>query len=361
VLNDCLCKMNLRQRNRGGAADDHLSMCFRRPLGERDVNADFKQPTVSSCLPYRISPCFWTCPRCFHSCCALVQSQMRVHEQARVPVKAKQSPMVDRQREIAVDMGLSSSSRVGSSIGVLKIPKRLAGTQAKRMEQGIKRRHPFNDFSVESPYKRATSGQDLASSSPQPSFVPVSLALGAQDAPAKSASHNGAEAIGGQLVSGENSGRQAPYGSTPQFVAELKAKLRERREAEERNASGRWGIDGLKDIRDVFVKILSNVKNFTEGILRDDDDSDGWEWTEHTGSPLQQQQSSLNHARPADEFAANCERKAAPAKAELDYPWDDRCSETSSLTSLDSFQGGCKTARRGHDRMDRGGVCSAKT
>ena len=276
----------LRNRgNRSAPGDDGV---IRRPLAERDVNAE-KQ---GFCAP---------------------------------AMKAKQSPAVNRQR----DPGGESSCTSARSIGVLQIPKRLATAgQVQRTEHiklPSKRPDLSHDAAVESPCKRfrrcepgLSGGQD---SLDQPSFVPVSLSLGGMAAPV----------VSGAAISAR--GRRAPLRAPPRsvqqtdtderqedgnsnFMAELKAKLRQR---EERKAgvSDIMGI-GMKDIRDVFLNFLHTFKNFTSEILREeDDDSDEWEWAEQSTSP-----DLKKNAVAGDGATTPPDGSTAAWKPDAD-PWDD--------------------------------------
>jgi hypothetical protein len=247
-------------RNRRAAAGEDAAV--RRPLGERDVNvAHADRPGARA-----------------------------------APVKAKQSPAVNRQREPEEALGASSSSSA-RSMGVLKIPTRLAGPQVQRIEHGklpSKRPDLSHDDAVESPYKRVRHSGPGAdgTAQDQPVFMPLSLSLGGLAAPVVSGAPLRARGRGGPLRAPPRDVQQAGISdATPShadgsshFMEELKAKLRQR---EERKAgmSDLMGM-GMKDIRDVFLNFIHTFKNFTSEILREDgDDSDEWEWTEHATSP----------------------------------------------------------------------------
>ena len=196
-----------------------------------------------------------------------------------VAVKAKQSPMVPRKRETDEPAGCSSSS-----IGVLKIPTRLAGAQALRNKHSAalpsKRPDIFHDTAIESPYKRvkSSSSNPFDGASPeQPAFVPISLSLGGLAAPLQT---EGPRRMRGALRGPVRAPKErADANAEPQeeltYMSELKATLRARREAQE----GSTGVSqtlgsGLKEIRDLFLDMASSLKNFTSEMLREEDDQD---------------------------------------------------------------------------------------
>ena len=305
-------------RHRGRAAADDDAGPARRPLIERDANSA-------------------TAPR--------------QHSGAS---KAKQSPMVDRARESQPDLGLSSSSRVSGmkqdvgAISMLKIPARLAGPQTARMRQGslaVKRSNPAPpDPSIESPYKRATSVRDVSlPEGGQNAFVPLSLSLGALGAPQGLNPVRPCGPVRGAAKACVDEADSEPRGSNPQFVSELKAKLRQRKEAEEQRNSQHGIIEGvamgLKDIRDVFYDFIENFKGFTSEIMRDDtaesdDDSPlSWKWTDadtqgvaHESPKPSDKKAAASAGHASGSSSALLER--ALHRAEDPDPWNTEWSET---------------------------------
>lgn len=289
----------LRNRHRSASGDDVV----RRPLVERDVNAE-KQGVRAP------------------------------------PLKAKQSPAVNRQRDPGLELGSSSSSSA-RSMGVLKIPTRLATAQVQRIEHlklPSKRPDLSHDATAESPFKRIKRSQpdisDEHASQDAHSFVPVSLSLGGMAAPVVSGA--AIFARGGPLRAPPRVVQQADAGErkthvegNSNFMAELKAKLRQR---EERKAgmSDMMGI-GMKDIRDVFLNFLHTFKNFTSEILREeDDDSDEWEWAEHSASPGLNKNSGAGGVvmTPPGGTKAAWNKGADPWD---DDPWSDHKEQKSSI------------------------------
>jgi len=201
---------------------------------------------------------------------------MRHRTQGRtLPVKAKQSPMVDRQREKSTESSASSSS-----IGALKLPKRLA------LNLPTKRPDLFHDATAESPCKRmkCSPSNPFDDCTPSPENPACMLAV-----PTGGARSSRGPMRGPVRAMARDIQQQAK--PRPELLSELKAKLRERQQASDRtaltSASGIVSM-GLKELHERFVGWVDTFANFTSEILRDDsesEDSDDWRWVEHSKSP----------------------------------------------------------------------------
>jgi len=257
-----------RRRPAGAAGDD----CVRKPLSECNVNVTLQKERV-------------------------------------LHVKAKQSPMVDRTRDKEAEVGTGSHS-----IGVLKIPTRLAGAQQqRRLVSGFvqqvaplpSKRAEFSDMqadcgwgrrgwdtsSFESPYKRIKSGAtnpsdeaspENASGSPETPVMPLSLSLGVLPAVAHRPSGG---PLRGPVGVGVLKDRVAVPAQDQSFREELTSKVRLRREAMERESSS--SLKGMVEL--MLGRLLSTFKNVTEAMFEGDDSKDNTEefsdWVQHTLPP----------------------------------------------------------------------------
>jgi len=275
-----------------------------------------------------------------------------------MPVKAKQSPAVVRQRE--------KDGEPDGATGVLKIPTRLAGAQALRREQRpvvpSKRPDLSHDATIESPYKRVKRStadpRDGAASpgEPEASFMPISLSLGPLAGMAGSQRVRGPARPQAQAAA-PDAASESQSVNNKEFLAELKAKLRERREEDEQRKSV---IGGLRDIRDTFMDWMSSFANFTAEIMREDEDSDEWEWAEHCDpAALRNEKQVL----PAASLAAPRGGASGPGKGDTarnareQDPWGDADPWSDEQASAGASRAqACIAARRGRGRMDGGGA-----
>ena len=275
-----------------------------------------------------------------------------------MPVKAKQSPAVVRQRE--------KDGEPDGATGVLKIPTRLAGAQALRREQRpvvpSKRPDLSHDATIESPYKRVKRStadpRDGAASpgEPEASFMPISLSLGPLAGMAGSQRVRGPARPQAQAAA-PDAASESQSANNKEFLAELKAKLRERREEDEQRKSV---IGGLRDIRDTFMDWMSSFANFTAEIMREDEDSDEWEWTEHCDSAALRNEKQV---LPAASLAAPRGGASGPGKGDTarkareQDPWGDADPWSDEQASAGASRAqACIAARRGRGRMDGGGA-----
>ena len=168
--------------------------------------------------------------------CDACTDAMRAPQNRAMPLKAKQSPAVVRQRE-----------KDGEPGGVLKIPTRLVGAQALRREQSSVTSHKRPDLSydatIESPYKRVKRSEAASQENSEVSFMPISLSLGplasGMVGPQRSSSRApiGPQAQAAAPDTGGQEKPRANKATNKEFLAELRAKLRERREAAEERKS----------------------------------------------------------------------------------------------------------------------------
>jgi hypothetical protein len=168
--------------------------------------------------------------------CDACTDAMRAPQNRAMPLKAKQSPAVVRQREKDDEPG-----------GVLKIPTRLAGAQALRREQSSVTSHKRPDLSydaaIESPYKRVKRSEAAPQENSEVSFMPISLSLGplasGMVGPQRASSR---APIGPQAKAAvpDTGGQEKPpanKATSKELLAELRAKLCERRKAAEERKS----------------------------------------------------------------------------------------------------------------------------
>lgn len=171
--------------------------------------------------------------------CDACTDAMRPPQNRAMPLKAKQSPAVVRQRE--------KDGEPGGATGVLKIPTRLVGAQALRREQSLVTCHKRPDLSydatIESPYKRVKRSEAESQENSEVSFMPISLSLGplasGMVGPLRASSRApiGPQA---QAAAPDTGGQEKPpanIATNKELLAELKAKLRKRREAAEERKS----------------------------------------------------------------------------------------------------------------------------
>ena len=182
--------------------------------------------------------------------CDACTDAMRAPQNRAMPLKAKQSPAVVRQRE--------KDGEQGGATGVLKIPTRLAGSQALRREQSSVTSHKRPDLSydatIESPYKRVkhseAASQDWSQGNSEVPFMPISLSLGplasGMVGPQRSSSRApiGPQA---QAAAPDMGGQEKPHANkaTNKFLTELRAKLHKRQEAAEEQRKSVTVIGGL--------------------------------------------------------------------------------------------------------------------
>ena len=168
--------------------------------------------------------------------CDACTDAMRAPQNRAMPLKAKQSPAVVRQRE-----------KDGEPGGVLKIPTRLAGSQALRREQSSVTSHKRPDLSydatIESPYKRVkhseAASQDWSQGNSEVPFMPISLSLGPLASGIAGPQRASSRApIGHQAQAAEKEKPPTSKTTHKDMLAELKAKFRERQKAAEEKKSG---------------------------------------------------------------------------------------------------------------------------
>jgi hypothetical protein len=175
--------------------------------------------------------------------CDACTDAMRAPQNRAMPLKAKQSPAVVRQRE-----------KDGEPGRVLKIPTRLVGAQALRREQSSVTSHKRPDLSydatIESPYKRVKRSEAASQENSEVSFMPISLSLGplasGMVGPQRSSSRApiGPQA---QAAAPDMGGQEKPHANkaTNKFLTELRAKLHKRQEAAEEQRKSVTVIGGL--------------------------------------------------------------------------------------------------------------------
>jgi hypothetical protein len=171
--------------------------------------------------------------------CDACTDAMRAPQNRAMPLKAKQSPAVVRQRE--------KDGEQGGATGVLKIPTRLAGSQALRREQSSVTSHKRPDLSydatIESPYKRVkhseAASQDWSQGNSEVPFMPISLSLGPLASGIAGPQRASSRApIGHQAQAAEKEKPPTSKTTHKDMVAELQAKFRERQKAAEEKKSG---------------------------------------------------------------------------------------------------------------------------
>ena len=167
--------------------------------------------------------------------CDACTDAMRAPQNRAMPLKAKQSPAVVRQRE--------KDGEQGGATGVLKIPTRLAGSQALRREQSSVTSHKRPDLSydatIESPYKRVKRSEAASQENSEVSFMPISLSLGPLASGIAGPQRASSRApIGHQAQAAEKEKPPTSKTTHKDMVAELQAKFRERQKAAEEKKSG---------------------------------------------------------------------------------------------------------------------------